>query len=143
MKMAHRRKGCSFIRLFSEVVADKAIVSAQDPVPLGDLSAPQPDLTLLRWRDDFYEQAHPGPGDILVLVEVADSSLAHDRDCKLPRYARFAVPEVWLVDVVGRHLDVHRAPQDGVYRTSFRIQDLSSVDIAALPDVRLDLRSLF
>jgi Uma2 family endonuclease len=139
----HSSRVNRFIRLFSEVVGEKAIVSAQNPVLLGDLSAPQPDLALLRWREDFYEQVHPGSEDILVLVEVADSSLAHDRDHKLPLYARFAVPEVWLVDVAGGHLDLYRDPQEGVYRTSFRIQDLSSVDIAALSDVRLDLRSLF
>lgn len=78
-----------------------------------------------------------------MLVEVADSSLAHDRDHKLPLYARFAVPEVWLVDVAGGHLDAHRDPEDGEYATRFRVQDLSCVDIAALPGIRLDLRSLF
>lgn len=139
----HSSRVKRFIHLFSQVVGDKAIVSAQDPVLLGDLSAPQPDLALLRWRDDFYAQAHPGPEDILVLVEVADSSLAHDRDRKLPLYARFAVPEVWLVDVAGRHLDVHRDPEDGMYRTELRVQDLSSVHVAALPGIWLDLRSLF
>jgi len=110
---------------------------------LGDLSAPQPDLALLRRREDFYEQAHPGPEDILVLVEVADSSLAYDRDRKLPLYARFAIPEVWLVDVPGKALIVHRDPENGAYRTRFRVQDLSRVDIAALPGIALDLRSLF
>lgn len=132
-----------FIRLFSRVVGDQAIVSAQNPVLLGDFSAPQPDLALLRWRDDFYEQAHPGPADILVLVEVADSTLAHDRDRKLPLYARFGIPEVWILDIGGKHLDIHRDPADGTYTTRFRVQDLSSVCIAAVPHLRLDLRSLF
>ena len=138
---ASRVKRC--IRLFSRAVGDAAIVSAQDPVVLGDFSAPQPDLALLRWREDFYEQAHPGPADILVVIEVADSSLAHDRDRKLPLYARFAVPEVWLVDIAGRHLDVHRDPEDGAYTTRFRVQHLSCVGIAGLPGLELDLRSLF
>ena len=138
---ASRVKRC--IRLFSRAVGDAAIVSAQDPVVLGDFSAPQPDFALLRWREDFYEQAHPGPADILVVIEVADSSLAHDRDRKLPLYARFAVPEVWLVDIAGRHLDVHRDPEDGAYTTRFRVQHLSCVGIAGLPGLELDLRSLF
>jgi Uma2 family endonuclease len=139
----HSSKVNRIIRLFSKVAGEKAIVSAQNPVILGDISAPQPDLALLRWREDFYEQAHPGPEDILVLVEVADSSLAHDRDRKLPLYARFSVPEVWLVDVMSEYLDVHRDPQEGAYRTVFRVKDLSSVGIAALPGIELDLRSLF
>jgi Uma2 family endonuclease len=138
---AGRVKRC--IRLFSRAVGDAAIVSAQDLVMLGDFSAPQPDVALLRWRDDFYEQAHPGPADILVVVEVADSTLAHDHDRKPPLYARFAVPEVWLVDLAGGHLDVYRDPEDGAYTTRFRVQDLSCVGIGALPEVALDLRSLF
>jgi Uma2 family endonuclease len=140
---SHSSRVKRFIRLFSRAVDDAAIVSAQDPVVLGDFSAPQPDLALLRWREDFYEQAHPGPEDILVLVEVADSTLAHDRDRKLPLYAHFSVPEVWLVDVAGLHLDVYRDPEDGAYTTRFRVHDLSRLDIAALPGVGLDLRALF
>jgi Uma2 family endonuclease len=138
---ASRVKRC--IRLFSRAVGDAAIVSAQDPVVLGDFSAPQPDLALLRWREDFYAQSHPGPEDILVVVEVADSTLVHDRDRKLPLYARFAVPEVWLVDVAGGHLDVYRDPEDGTFTTRFRVQDLSRVGVSALPGIELDLRSLF
>lgn len=138
----HSSRVKRFIRLFSQAVGDAAIVSAQDPVVLGDLSAPQPDVALLRWREDFYEQAHPGPGDILLLVEVADSTLAHDRDRKLPLYARFGVPEVWLVDVAGKHLDVFRDPQEGAYTTRFRVHDLAHVGITALPKLELDLRSL-
>ena len=139
----HSSRVKRFIRLFSESVGKMAIVSAQDPVLLGDFSAPQPDLALLRWRDDFYEEAHPGPQDIILIVEVADTTLAHDRNRKLPIYARFAVPEVWLVDVAGKHLDVYRESEDGAYTTRFRLQDLADVGIAALPGVQLELRSLF
>jgi len=139
----HSSKVKRLNRIFSRIIGDRAIVSAQDPILLGDLSAPQPDLALLCWREDFYEQLHPGPEDILVLVEVADSTLTYDRDRKLPLYARFAIPEIWLVDVAGRQLDVYRDPENGKYKTKFRVQDLSCVGIAALPDIELDLRSLF
>lgn len=64
-----------------------AIVSAQNLVVLGDLSVPKPDLALLRYRDDYDAQPHPGPADLLLLIEVADTSLAHDRDTKPPLYA--------------------------------------------------------
>jgi Uma2 family endonuclease len=56
-------------------------------------------LALLRPRQDYYRNGHPGPADVLLLVEVADSSLAYDREVKLPRYARAAIPEIWLVDL--------------------------------------------
>lgn len=139
----HASRVNRLIRIFSEAAGDLAIVSAQNPILLGDLSAPQPDLALLRWRDDFYEKAHPGPEDILVLVEVSDSTLSHDRNRKLPLYARFGVPEVWIADIAGRSLEVHRAPNDGGYRVRFQVPDLSSIGIAAWPNVKLDLRSLF
>jgi len=129
--------------LLFDAVGGKAIVSAQNPVVLGDLSAPQPDLALLRHRDDYYAQAHPGPADILLLIEVADTSLAYDRDTKLPLYARFQVPEVWIVDIAGRHLDMHREPEGTRYTHQFRASDLSRIEVAALPGLVLDLRGLF
>jgi len=139
----HAGKVKRLIQLFSRIIGDQTIVSERDPILLGNLSAPQPDLALLRRREDFYEQTHPGPEDVLVLIEVADSTLAHDRDCKLPLYAHFAISEVWLIDVAGKELIMHRDPGNGKYKTRFRVRDLSRVGIAALPGVELDLQSLF
>lgn len=131
------------IRVLTQALGERAILAAQDPVLLGDLSAPQPDLALLRPRDDFYAEAHPGPEDVLLLIEVAASSLAFDRETKLPLYARFGIPEVWLVDVAGRTLDIQRDPDGGRYTTQFRVRDLTAVEIAALPGLSLDLTGLF
>ena len=84
-------------RLFSNRVGDAAVVRVQGPVRLGDDSEPQPDLLLLRRRADFYATAHPGPEDVLLLVEVPDTSTEYDREVKLPLYARHGIAEVWLV----------------------------------------------
>jgi Uma2 family endonuclease len=140
---AHASKTNRLVDLFTAAVRGRAIVSAQNPVILGDLSAPQPDLALLRYRDDYYAEAHPGPADVLLLIEIADSSLSHDRETKLPLYARFQIPEVWLIDLQGGHLDVHRAPGGGRYRARFRVTDLSHVEVASVPDLVLDCRDLF
>jgi Uma2 family endonuclease len=129
--------------LLTNAVRGSAIVSAQNPVVLDDLSAPQPDLALLRYRTDYYAQVHPGPGDVLLVVEVADTSLAHDRDTKLPLYARFNVPEVWIVDIAGRHLDVHRHPDGARYTLQYRAFDLSHIELVSFPGLVLDLRALF
>jgi Uma2 family endonuclease len=131
-------------RLLHRGVGDSAIVSTQDPIILGDLNAPQPDIALLKPRDDFYETEHPQPDDILLLVEVADTSLAHDRDRKLPLYARFAIPEVWLVDIGGRAVTVHRdpRPEQGSYATSVPLEPPGLIRPAMLPDVELDLSAL-
>jgi Uma2 family endonuclease len=139
----HASKTNRLIDLLTAAVRGRAIVSAQNPVILGNLSAPEPDLALLRYRDDYYAQAHPRPEDCLLLIEVADSSLAYDRNTKLPLYARFQIPEFWIVDIAGGHLDIHREPEGGRYTHQARAHDLARVEIGALPGVVLDLRTLF
>src|SRR5687768_12095899 len=93
----------------------KASVLVQNPVRLSEYSEPQPDVALLRRRDDFYRERHPQPDDVLLLIEVAATSLRFDRDTKLPLYARHGIPEMWLVDLGRRRLSRHRAPQQGSY----------------------------
>ncbi len=94
----------------------RAIVSVQDPVGLGD-SEPEPDLALLEPHEHFYARQHPGPEDVLLVVEVADSSLEYDRTIKLPLYARAGVKEVWLVDLTHDRIAVSRDPSPQGYET--------------------------
>jgi Uma2 family endonuclease len=105
-----------FIRLFSKVIGDKAIIAAQDPVVLSGYSEPEPDIALLRWRADDYEQSHPHPEDVLLLIEVSDSTLRYDRDVKIPLYAKNGIPEVWLLDIQNRQLEIYREPVNGEYQ---------------------------
>ncbi len=85
----------------------------QNPVRLSQFSEPQPDLALLRRRDDFYRERHPRADDVLLIVEVAASSLRFDRKKKLPLYARHGIPEIWLVDLGGRRLVRYRSSAAG------------------------------
>ena len=101
--------------IFTRKAGDKAIVSTQNPIRLNLHSEPQPDIALLRYREDFYRHTRPGPEDVLLLVEVADSSLRFDREIKLPLYARHAIPEVWIVDLEHQGLEVYRRPVEGKY----------------------------
>lgn len=96
-----RHAGCvkRLNALFGSALAGRVVVSAQDPLVLDDYSEPQPDIVLLRPRPDYYASAHPRPEDVLLLVEVADSSLDYDEDVKVPRYARAGVQEMWIVDL--------------------------------------------
>ena len=91
-----------------------AMVDVQNPVVLSEHDAPQPDLALLTRRADGYP-AHPRAADTLLVVEVADTSLAYDRDIKIPLYARAGIPEVWLVDLPADRLAIYRDPVDGAY----------------------------
>jgi Uma2 family endonuclease len=120
-----------------------AIVLVQNPVRLSNYSEPQPDLALLRRRDDFYRERHPRADDALLIVEVAASSLRLDRKTKVPLYARHGIPEMWLVDLGGRRLVRYRAPQDGTY-TLVDEPDLgTAIEVAALAGTAVDLRRLF
>jgi Uma2 family endonuclease len=129
--------------LMKDAVAGKALVLVQSPIVLGDYSAPQPDLAVLRPRADYYRSSLAGAADVLLVVEVAQSSLRFDRDDKVPLYARHGIPEVWLVDLKAQRLVRYRNPQQGAY-ASVDEPDLGSpLEIAALPGLRLDVSALF
>jgi Uma2 family endonuclease len=91
-------------------VAERAIVRIQNPIRLNNLSEPEPDMSLLAPRPDFYTASHPGPQDVLLVVEVADTSVGFDRDTKIPLYGRAGIREAWLVDLTQEHIEVYRQP---------------------------------
>lgn len=95
-----------------------AIIRIQSPLLLDEYSQPQPDILVLRPREDYYRKAHPRPNDVLLLIEVADSSARFDREIKIPLYARHRILEVWLVDLAQRCVEVYRLPQPeaGLYQ---------------------------
>ena len=110
---------------FTQCSNDRWLVAVQDPVHLDDHSEPQPDLMLLERTPDFYATKHPRPADVLLLVEVADTSLAYDRDRKLPAYAAAGIPEVWIVNLGERTIEVYREPSKTGFRwsTILRVTD--------------------
>ena len=103
-------------RLFTLAAGQDCLVSTQNPILLGDRSEPQPDLALLKPGD--YMARLPGPADVLLVVEIASSSIDYDRGVKLELYARHGIPEVWLLDLTGNELLVFRDPDGGTYRSS-------------------------
>lgn len=126
-----------------EAVGDKAIVSIQNPVFLDLHSEPQPDIALLRPRADFYRSAHPTPADVLLIIEVADTSLAYDTQIKLPLYALHGIPEVGLADLPNRRFLVHRTPTATGFRDVQTLTDLTAVTPLLLPGVSIDLSEVF
>jgi Uma2 family endonuclease len=121
---------------------ERALVAVQDPVHLSDISEPEPDVSVLRRRDDYYAGAHPGPADIFLLIEVADASLLFDRKVKIPLYAASGIPEVWLIDLTQAILEVYRKPEQGTYREVLRLRAGSTVSPAAFPDQVWDVSQL-
>ncbi len=121
--------------LFNQRLAQAVIVGVQNPVELDDNSEPQPDLALLRPRPDFYEAGHPRPEDILLLVEVADTTVEFDREIKIPLYAEDGISEVWLVDINAQCLDVYRQPSPNGYQDIQKYQRGQSVFVQVFPNV--------
>ncbi len=120
------------VDLFRKV--DNAFISAQNPIRLDDATEPQPDVTLLRRRDDFYASAHPRPADVLLLVEVADTSTDYDREVKIPLYARAGIAEVWLLNLNGPELVVYSQPVNGKYTVVRYPQPGDTVSLTQLPE---------
>ena len=117
----------------------RAIVSVQDPTRLDDASEPEPDIMLLRWRDDFYEGGHPGPADVLLLIEVSDTTVDYDRGAKLSAYAAAGIPEVWIVNRPDRRIESYSDPTGDAYATVRYYEPGESISPQAFPDVILQV----
>ena len=118
---------------------DRAVVHVQNPTVVDRRSEPQPDLMLLKPREDFYGTAHPTPDDALLVVEVAETSLRHDRGRKLSLYARTGVLEVWIVNRKADAVEVFRNPSREGYREQISRGRGEDVAPAAFPDLRLSV----
>lgn len=110
---------------------EEVIVSVQNPVQLSPHQEPEPDVALL--RPATRRGSVPRPEDVLLLIEVADTSLAHDRDVKLPRYAAAGIPEVWIVALEEEHLEVYRRPEGQGYAEHQVFKRGEGLEIEALP----------
>lgn len=103
-------------QLFFSAVRGNAIVYIQNPIVLDMYSEPEPDLALLKPREDFYAASHPGPEDVLLIVEVSDSSVRYDREVKIPLYGRTGIPESWILDLGSKQVEVYRQPGERGYQ---------------------------
>jgi Uma2 family endonuclease len=121
----------------SDQVRKRAIVRVQNPVVLGCDTEPQPDITLLRRREDFYAGTAPGPADVLLIIEVLESSAGDDRRVNLPLYARAGIPKVWLVDLHNDVVEVHRQPGAAGYRHVARHGRETVVSAQAWADLKI------
>ncbi len=122
----------------------KAIVSVQNPVRLDRFNEPQPDFAVSRLRADNYRlHGHPGPADVLLLVEVADSSLRFDKKVKLPLYARAGIGEVWIVNLAQRVLEAYREPAGEDYKSVKQYGAGDRIALGLAPDIVVPLAQAF
>ena len=128
-------------RALSAAVGEVALVSIQNPVRLGERSEPQPDVALIKGGN--YMDNLPTAADVLLIVEVSDSTLEYDRDVKVSLYARHGIPEVWLVDVNARELTLYREPAEGQYRLIRKPTAMEAVSPTAMPGVAIALTEVW
>jgi Uma2 family endonuclease len=129
-------------RLFGTRVGESAIVRVQGAVRVNLFSELEPDVVLLRPRADFYASGHPGPSEIILIIEVAESSIHYDREATAPLYARSAVHEYWLVDLNENVLDRYSSPERGSYRTVQRYTRGQSLSPELLPGCVISVNDL-
>jgi Uma2 family endonuclease len=128
--------------LFIESLGRRAVVGIQGPARLSDWSEPQPDVAIFKPRPDLYAAKKQEPEDLLLVIEVADSSLTYDRDVKVPRYARAGIPEAWIEDLKNGLLLVYRDPIGGTYTTSLTLGRTDLISSIAFPDVSFKVEDL-
>jgi len=128
--------------VFSKLIPENLITSVQDPLQLGDLSEPEPDFMLLKPHEDFYTSRHPIADDVLLLIEIADSSLRFDQNEKLRLYAQHGIPEYWLLNLNDHCLEVYRKPSGDVYAEKNTLQAGDSVTLSQLPDISIQVSAI-
>lgn len=121
----------------------KALIRVQSPILLSDNSEPQPDLSILQRREDFYNAGHPTPNNIFALVEVSDSTIEFDRDVKVPIYAQEQIPEIWLVNLNNTQIERYCQPIDDTYQQRQIFHLGETLNFQAFPDVPIEVNQVF
>jgi Uma2 family endonuclease len=123
-------------------VGDQAIVQIQGSIRLGRFNEPEPDVALLRPRVDFYASGLPGPADVLLVIEIADASLAYDREIKARLYAAAGIPEYWLVNLEARTVTRFLRPEGGAYGDARQVPAGRPIAPVLLPACEVPAESL-
>ena len=129
-------------RFFTRNCDDSVLVSVQNAVQINIFSAPEPDVAILRFRSDFYSGGKARPEDILLLIEVADTTVHSDRQIKIPLYARARVPEVWLVNLPRKLVEVYTAPKNGKYQVVRKAGKSEILSPIVLPELNIKVSDI-
>jgi len=129
-------------RTFFRTFDDDISIRVQNPIQLGDLSEPEPDLALVKADANDYTTRHPNASDVLLLVEVSDTTLDFDQTTKLRLYATHLVPEYWIVNLIDNCLEVYRQPNDGDYRQQTVLSKTDHLNLVSLPDIQIQVADI-
>ncbi len=129
-------------QVLNQAILSQAIISIQNPLQLNDLSEPEPDLMLLRSNADFYRTRHPNANDVLLLIEVADSSLSYDQNQKLRLYALHQIPEYWILNLADKSIEVYRQPKTGLYEEKTTLQSGDKITLSQLQNISIKIADI-
>lgn len=135
----HRMRLTNYFGRTDQLSAQLCINSS---IQLNEFSEPSPDIMLLRPTPDFYTTRHPNAADVLLLVEVSDTTLRFDRNQKLHLYATHQIPEYWIVNLIDNCLEVYRQPQDGDYLDKTVLSKTDSLNLQALPNLQIAVAAI-
>jgi Uma2 family endonuclease len=139
----HRAFVYNLTQLLARRLPDEAIVSVQSPLALAHDTEPGPDLTVLRRRAVPYKEREAWAEDALLVIEVAETSLAYDRSTKRRIYAEAGIPEYWVVDCAAETVEMHRGPGPDGYRDVRVVAGAGTLTLQAFPDVELRTTDIF
>ncbi|WP_250122097.1 Uma2 family endonuclease [Chroococcidiopsis sp. CCMEE 29] len=145
---AHTNCCRNLLRELAALIAGQAELQCQDPITLPSNSEPEPDFVILRQRDDNYRYALPNPSDVLLIIEIANSTLKYDQEVKLPLYAEAGISDYWLFNLVENHLEAYSEPYQELQGTfGYRVKRIfllnEVVTFICFPDLSLDLSRVF
>ncbi len=129
--------------LLTRLLGDKSIIAVQNPILISDDSSPQPDFAVLHPRADFYEDKHPTPTDVYLVIEVSDSTLRFDKIEKAMLYAQAGIPEYWILDVNNKLVIQHTQPSETGYQLIQQLTAGKTVASPTLPDLSLGVDQIF
>ncbi|NWF81222.1 MAG: Uma2 family endonuclease [Chloroflexi bacterium] len=130
-------------RILGQQIGDQGIISIQNPIRLDPRDEPQPDIAILAPRDDFYASALATPDDILLVIEVADTTLTYDREQKLPRYAQAHIGEVWIIDPSAQTIEQYTNPVQGLYTNRHTVLPGENVRAQNIPSISFTSDRIF
>jgi Uma2 family endonuclease len=125
------------------LLGDRADVQSQDPITLPNNSEPEPDIVIARLRSDDYINSHPAPADIILVIEVADSSIKFDRETKASLYATAGISEYWIVNLIDDRLEIYRQPEGNIYTSVQIVTPPRSINLPEFPEIVLNIEDFF
>ena len=125
------------------LIEDRAIVRCQDPISLPNHSEPEPDIAIVRLRSDDYINSHPAPADIILVIEVADSTIKFDRETKAPLYAAAGISEYWIVNLIDNRLEIYRQPEGSIYASIQIVTPPQSISLPQFSEIVVQINDFF